>query len=86
MNLRVESGVRLPNVSASMRMTGACEQAPMQATESSVKLMSGVVPPSGTPSSCSRASVMRGAPATWQAVPWQTKTLCRPLGSVENWA
>ena len=34
--LRVRSGVRLPYVCSPMRMTGACEQAPMQATEPSV--------------------------------------------------
>ena len=40
MTLRVWSAVRLPKVSSSMRMTGAWEQAPMQATESRLNSMS----------------------------------------------
>ncbi len=29
---------------------------------------------------------MRVAPATWQAVPWQTRHLWRPVGTVVNCA
>ena len=29
---------------------------------------------------------MRVAPATWQAVPWHTKHLWRPVGTVVNCA
>lgn len=69
MILRVLSGVRLPKVWSPIRMTGACEHAPMHTTELSVNSLSLVVLPSAMPSSSSRASVICGAPATWQAVP-----------------
>jgi len=69
-----------------MRITGACEQAPMQATEPRVNSPSAVVLPAAMPSSSSRASVMRSAPATWQAVPWQTSMSRRPTGERRNCA
>ena len=68
-----------------MRMTGACEQAPMQATDDRVNFMSVVVLPSAIPSSSSRASVIWTAPATWQAVPWQTSMMYSPTGESRNW-
>ena len=67
-------------------MTGARLQQPRQDTVSSVNSRSGVVSPSLMPRCDSMASLMPLAPATWQAVPWQTRQMCLPTGWKRNWA
>ena len=83
---RALSGVMRPCVSSSpTRTTGASAQAPTQLTACNVNSLSLVVPSSSTPSTSEKAAVMSGAPATWQAVPWQTVIKYLPTGLSRNW-
>ncbi len=67
--------------------TGARLQQPRHATSSSVNRRAGSVSaPSGMPQVAAQLSVIWRAPATWQAVPWQTRTTCSPTGDRRNCA
>src|ERR1039458_9590586 len=79
------AGVRRPEVCPSTVSTGARLQQPRQATSSTVNRRSASVSaPSGILRCRRNSSVIWRAPATWQAVPWQTRTTCLPTGERRN--
>src|ERR1039458_866438 len=79
------AGVSRPEVCPSTVSTGARLQQPRQATSSTVNRRSASVSaPSGILRWRRNSSVIWRAPATWQAVPWQTRTTCLPTGERRN--
>ena len=60
--------------------TGAMPQAPTQCTSSTVKSMSSVFSPAWMPRYRSTSCEIKGAPDTWQAVPWQHRMVFLACG------